>query len=151
MQRKRAIVVGCGGVGAAIAFALAEAGVASIAVCDIDAARADALAARLVAQRYDAYVSRPVAAGFEVIVNATPMGMHESDPLPLDCAGLSPSAIVCDAVMHPPDTRLLKIAASAGCFTQPGTFLLDHQLQLMADFFGFDMRIELPQALRLQR
>ncbi len=147
VEGKRAIVVGCGGVGSAIAFALAESGAASVSVSDIEPARADALAARLRAQGFQADVSQPVAAGFDLVVNGTPMGMKHDDPLPLDCTELNSSTIVCDAVMHPPETRLLKVAAAAGCPTHPGTYLLDHQLQLMADFFGFDMQIDLPQAL----
>jgi len=148
IKGKRALVVGCGGVGSAIAFALAAGGVDSVSVADIEPARALMLATRLTAMGFNANVAPAVAADFDLIANGTPMGMKDDDPLPLDCTGLSPTAIVCEAVMHPVETPLLKLAAAAGCFVQPGTYLLDYQLQLMAQFFGFDVEIELPQAQR---
>jgi shikimate dehydrogenase len=148
VKGRRALVVGCGGVGSAMAFALATAGVDSVSVADIEPTRALTLATRLTSKGFNANVAPPVAAGFDLIANGTPMGMKEDDPLPLDCTGLSPATIVCDAVMHPVETPLLKLAAAAGCFVQPGTYLLDYQLQLMAQFFGFDVEIELPQAQR---
>ncbi|WP_233838736.1 shikimate dehydrogenase family protein [Paraburkholderia sp. ZP32-5] len=146
VKGKRALVVGCGGVGSAMAFALAAAGIDSVSVADTEPARALKLAARLTAKGFNANVAPAVAAHFDLIATGTPMGMKEDDPLPLDCTWLRPGTIVCEAVMHPVETPLLKLAAAAGCFVQPGTYLLDYQLQLMAQFFGFDVEIELPQA-----
>ncbi|MCW5580425.1 MAG: ThiF family adenylyltransferase, partial [Luteimonas sp.] len=86
MQRKgvppegaRALVVGCGGVGSAIAAALAAAGVASISLFDAQPGVARALAGRISAH----YPALPVQtgsndpAGHTLVVNATPLGMHE--------------------------------------------------------------------------
>lgn len=47
LQGKRALVLGCGGAGAAIAVSLADAGVARITLCDLNYAKADAFAAQL--------------------------------------------------------------------------------------------------------
>lgn len=146
VKGKRALVVGCGGVGSAMAFALAQAGAGSVSVADTEQARALKLAGRLTSNGFNANMAPAVAAGFDLIANGTPMGMKEDDPLPIDCTGLSPHTIVCDAVMHPVETPLLKLAAANGCFVHPGTYLLDYQLQLMAEFFGFDIEIDLPQA-----
>jgi threonine dehydrogenase-like Zn-dependent dehydrogenase len=81
-----ALVVGAGGVGSAIAASLAAAGVASIALFDARADVAEALAARLRAH-YPALQVRTGSndpAGFDIVVNATPLGMNDDDAMPMD-------------------------------------------------------------------
>ena len=79
-------MVGSGGVGSAIAASLAKAGVAELALFDAYAPTTDGLADRLRTH----YPSLQVTAGsndpagFDVVVNATPLGMKEGDPLPMD-------------------------------------------------------------------
>jgi shikimate dehydrogenase len=135
---KRALVVGSGGVGSAIAFALAEAGARELAVSDIADSRARGLAARLQTAGFRADVSSPDPAGFELVVNATPLGMRPDDPLPLDCSRLESSAIVGDVVIHAGLTPVLAAARERGCYVQPGTLMTDYQIAGMAEFFGFD-------------
>src|ERR1700676_4895856 len=79
----RALVVGCGGVGCAIAASLAAAGIAAIGLFDANAAWADGLADRL--RRH--YPALEVGTGsndpasYDLVVNETPMGMNEGAPL----------------------------------------------------------------------
>jgi shikimate dehydrogenase len=77
-----------------------------------------------------------VAAGFDLVINASPAGMQPGDPLPIDCARLDASAIVADVVVQAALTPLLTIARERGCFVQPGTVMSDHQVPEMAEFFG---------------
>jgi shikimate dehydrogenase len=139
VRGRRALLVGSGGVGSAIAFGLAEAGVDSVSVSDLVAERAEALSARLVAAGYRSAVSAPDPAGFDLVVNASPAGMHVGDPLPFDCSRLDASTIVGDVVIsHEQEVTPLEMAArERGCFVQPGTVMTDHQIAEMARFFGF--------------
>ncbi len=144
---RRALIVGCGGVGSAIAFAVAGARVREIALSDMLPLRAEQLAARLTAAGYSARVSAPDADGFDLVINASPAGMQAGDPLPLDCARLHPDAIVADVVVNPGLTPLLAAARERGCFVQPGSVMSDHQVPEMATFFGFPAGDWSPQAI----
>jgi shikimate dehydrogenase len=131
---RRVLVVGSGGVGAAIAFALAEAGAASVRVSDIARERAADLARRLEAAGTPSGTSAAAAEGFDLIVNASPAGMQPDDPVPIDCAGLAAGAIVGDVVVNPQITPLLAAAQARGCHVQPGTVMMDHQLEATRAF-----------------
>src|SRR5437868_5884228 len=81
-----ALVVGCGGVGSAIAAALADAGIGAIVLFDVNAASAAGLAQRLTTHYagVDVHTGANDPAGFDLVVNATPLGMNADDPLPVD-------------------------------------------------------------------
>lgn len=131
---RRVLVVGSGGVGTAIAFALAEAEAASVHVSDMARERAADLARRLEAAGTPSGTSAAAARGFDLIVNASPAGMQPDDPVPIDCAGLAAGAIVGDVVVHPQITPLLAAAQARGCHVQPGTVMMDHQLEATRAF-----------------
>jgi shikimate dehydrogenase len=136
---KRALVVGTGGVGSAIAAALAAAGVTTLALYDRNRAGAEALADRL-RQHYpqlDVQTGTNDPAGFDLAINATPLGMNPGDPLPFDVARLSPATFVGEVVMKQEITPLLRAARERGCGTQVGTDMLFEQIPLYLEFFGF--------------
>ena len=135
----RCLVVGTGGVGSAIAAALAATGPAAIALYDSNAASATALARRL-RQHYpkiEVTTGSNDPAGFDLVVNATPLGMNPGDPLPLDVKRLAPTTFVGEVVMKQEVTPLLRAAREKGCRTQIGTEMLFEQIPLYLDFFGF--------------
>lgn len=135
-ENRRALLVGAGGAGSAIALALLDAGVAMIAIHDGDIRRRDTLQERL-AHHHPGRVltgtSNP--RGFDVIVNATPAGMRDGDLLPVDAAGLSPSMFVGDVITQPVETPLLAAARAIGCRTQTGVGMFGAVAQLMLEFF----------------
>jgi shikimate dehydrogenase len=134
-----ALVVGSGGVGSAIAASLAAAGVATLAVFDSHPANADALAARL-RENYpgiDVRTGSNDPADCDVVVNATPLGMREGDPLPFDVSRLSPHTFVGEVVMKQEMTPLLRAAQARGCPFQIGTDMLFEQIPAYLEFFGF--------------
>jgi shikimate dehydrogenase len=136
---RHALVVGAGGVGSAIAFALAEAGAASVAVADIDTERAAALSLRLQQLAgVPSSVSEARSEGFDLIVNASPLGMRADDPLPLHLGGLTAEAIVADVVISREATPLLRAARALGCHVQGGAAMTDHQVAAMATFLGLE-------------
>jgi shikimate dehydrogenase len=135
---RRALIVGSGGVGSAIAFGVAEAGAREINVSDINEARSQALSSRLHAAGFASDAATADPAGYDLVVNATPLGMRANDPLPFDSARLDPAAIVADAVIGTGLTPVLLAARERGCFVQPGVIMTDQQIALYAPFFGFE-------------
>ena len=135
----RALVVGSGGVGSAIAASLATAGAAAIGLFDAHAASAEGLAARL-RQHYPALkvvTGSNDPDGFDIVVNATPMGMNDGDPLPVDIDRIAPGTFVGEVVMKEAFTPLLRRAMEKGCPVQVGTDMLFEQIPAYLEFFGF--------------
>ena len=135
----RALVVGAGGVGSAIAASLAQAGAASIGVFDMRADVAEAIAVRL-RSHYPALQVRTGSndpAGFDIVVNATPLGMNDGDAMPMDVARIEPTAFVGEVVMKSEMTAFLKAAAERGCRFQVGSDMLFEQIPAYLEFFGF--------------
>jgi shikimate dehydrogenase len=135
----RALVVGSGGVGSAIAASLAAAGLAAIGLYDAAPAAAEALAGRL-ATHYPALsiaTGSNDPAGYDIVVNATPLGMKPGDPLPFDPERLAPGTFVGEVVMKEEFTPLLRAAQARGCPVQVGTDMLFEQIPAYLEFFGF--------------
>jgi shikimate dehydrogenase len=135
----RALVVGCGGVGSAIAAALAAAQVAHIALFDLNAAVAEELARRLQQHfpKVQVATGHNDPAGFDLVVNATPLGMNPGDPLPVDMARLAPGTFVGEVVMKTEMTAFLQAAQARGCRVQVGSDMLFEMIPPYLEFFGF--------------
>jgi shikimate dehydrogenase len=145
---KRALVVGSGGVGSAIVASLAGAGVAALGLFDPNAAASDALAERI-AEHYpkiEVNTGSKDPKGYDLVVNATPLGMKESDPLPMDVDRIDPTTFVGEVVMKQEITPFLQAAKDKGCPVQVGTDMLFEQIPAYLEFFGFGTAT--PEALR---
>jgi shikimate dehydrogenase len=137
---KRALVVGNGGVGSPIAASLAGLGLARLALFDPDTAASDALAQRIV-EHYpglEVVVGSKDPADYDVVVNASPIGMKDDDPLPVDVARISPGSYVGDVVLNTDITPFLLAAMEAGCTVQVGRDMLFELVPAYLSFFGFD-------------
>ena len=135
----RALVVGSGGVGSAIAASLAAAGVGALALFDASAAAADALAGRLRTHYPAIAVSTGSKdpAGFDLVVNATPLGMNDGDPLPVDMDRIDARSFVGEVVMKTEMTAFLRAAQARGCRVQVGADMLYEMIPAYLEFFGF--------------
>jgi shikimate dehydrogenase len=145
---KRALVVGNGGVGSAIAASIAGAGVAALGLFDPHKEASESLAARIDEHypqiRIDTGSSDPQ--DYDVVVNATPLGMNDGDPLPVDVDRISPDTFVGEVVMKQQITPFLQAAKAKGCPIQVGTDMLFEQIPAYLEFFGFGTAT--PEALR---
>jgi shikimate dehydrogenase len=144
----RVLVVGSGGVGSAIAASLANAGVAELALFDSCVPMMSGLADRL-RKHYPnlkVFIGSNDPAGWDVVVNATPLGMKDGDPLPMDVERLAPSTLVGEVVMKNEVTPFLAAARARGCATQIGVDMLFEQIPAYLEFFGF--RTATPDELR---
>ena len=134
-QGKRALLVGAGGAGSAIAHALVMAGVRELAIHDEDTLRRTTLVDRLAGLGQCPVLhgsANPV--GFDLIVNATPVGMKASDPYPLEVEKLDASMFVGCVITAPAITPLIAAARAKGCKTVIGTEMFGCVRDLMVDF-----------------
>ena len=137
-------LVGAGGAGRAIAFSLAGAGVTVLDVFDADPARAAALCLALQPHYPDLDVGRrPAALGRAgLVINATPMGLQATDPLPLDPFALRPDAALFD-IIAARDTELMVAARARGLRVLGGQAMVEHQVACQLAFWrGDPIRLE---------
>lgn len=121
------VQIGAGGAGAAVAYALLSAGTEQLVIADIEVARAESLAERLVPHfpgrrisplRTDAV--RPSIVEADGVVNTTPVGMEGHPGMPVDPALLHSGLWVADVIYRPLETDLLKAARARGCLVLDG-------------------------------
>jgi len=133
------LIVGSGGVGSAIAASIAAEHVAAMTLFDSNTKSAEGLATRL-KQHYPKMEVRTGSkdpAGHDLVINATPLGMKDGDPLPVDVSRLSSKMFVGEVVMKQEITPFLHAAQEIGCRTQVGTDMLYEQIPAYLEFFGF--------------
>jgi shikimate dehydrogenase len=135
---KKILLAGAGGAANAIAFALAEAGATQLAVYNRSADKVRAMFARLapVYPQVELVLGTRDPQGYDLVVNATSLGMASADPLPLDASLLNAAQTVAEIIMAPALTPLLAAAQARGCRIQYGAPMLACQIELMADFMG---------------
>lgn len=129
------LMVGSGGAAVAIAFALVEAGARSITISNRTADKAEALAATVNADfgRSIATAGKAKPEPGALVVNATSLGLRETDALPLDAALLQPGMTLAEVIAQPETTRLLSCADANGVETHSGIHMITGQVGLIAD------------------
>jgi shikimate dehydrogenase len=140
---KKVLLLGAGGAAAAIGASLVQKSVtghaAELALFDPTPGRASALASRLAgsqtAKVYAADSSDP--AGFDLVINASPLGLKATDPLPCDVARIETHAALVDIVMKNYPTPVISATRARGLQAEPGFEMLIQQAHLYMDFFGF--------------
>jgi shikimate dehydrogenase len=122
-------VIGAGGVGKAIAFALVKLGISELRIFDADRAKADrlALAVRPRGRAIVAVGVEDAARGAAGLVNATPVGMRPNRESPVPEALLHRGLWVADAVYFPLWTPLLIAARAKGARVMTGRELAIYQ------------------------
>lgn len=145
LERKHRVIAGAtifiagnGGVGSAIAAALAQRAPARLRLFDRDAGMTERLAARIRAHHPGIALETGLndPSGCDIVVNATPLGMKAGDPLPMDVARIAPGTMVGEVVMKTEMTPFLEAARAQGCPIQVGIDMLFEQIPAYIDFFG---------------
>lgn len=131
----RALLVGAGAAGSAIAIALLNAGVRELVLHDADESRATHLK-DLISDVGQGRVRVGPADPTEcsLVFNATPMGLAESDPLPVSADLIESSMFVGDVIAGHGVTPFLRAAQLAGCKTANGVQMVDAVQEMMLDF-----------------
>ncbi len=132
LQGKTVLLIGAGGAGRGIAYALAKAGAAKVWVSNRTRAKADELAA-YIAQLTETQVIAAegiaeIIDQVDLVVNNTSLGMHPNiAEVPLNSNLLHSRLVVSDIIYTPMETRLLKEAKAMGCTTHGGLGMFIYQ------------------------
>lgn len=139
-QGMTCLLLGAGGTGRAIGFAMAQAGARKIDIFDLEIGRVLKISEDIVS-RFPSCLVGPAAArprGYQLVINATPTGMKAEDKLPFDPTELDPGTVVFDCVTNPIPTRLSLAARERGCATVDGDKMHVGQAKRALRFLGFD-------------
>ena len=139
---KRVLILGAGVSAAAIGVALAEGGTVNgaehIAFYDTAAGKAAGVAAKL-----DSFFDATTVAvdsndpsGYDLVVNATSLGLSPDDGLPVDVSRMEPHAALFDILLRNQPTPLVRAARARGLNAQAGFEMLIQQMPHYLDFFG---------------
>jgi shikimate dehydrogenase len=133
-------LAGAGGAASAIAFALARAGVAKLTISNRSATKVEQLANRLqpLYPQLPVFIGSDDPRGHDLVVNATSLGLKDTDPLPLNTKLLQSTQLVAEIIMQPVQTALLSAALEKGCPIHYGAPMLSAQIGLMAAFMRGD-------------
>lgn len=135
VEGSRALLIGAGGAGSAIAVALLKAGVGELIIHDVSRSRAGALTRVLASVDEGRVIVGPAdPTACDLVFNASPMGMEPSDPLPVDVDLLTSSMFVGDVIAGHGVTPLIAAARAVGCDTASGGDMVEAVQELMADF-----------------
>jgi len=138
---KRVAIIGGGGAGAAIALEIAQAGADEIVIKEIRTERHGLLEHLLKDANPEIKVSFELHTleGFDLVVNATPMGMNDDPRVPFPTQTLSPPTLVADVVTNPKVTPWLAAAIKKGCAVQYGAEMVYGQFGLMGRHLGLEI------------
>jgi shikimate dehydrogenase len=138
LSGRHVLMFGAGGAGSAIACALAGNGVASIRIVNPEASRTAQLVAALKAEFPLCDVAEASASriGFDMVVNASPVGMNPGDGLPGDLGPLTPEVLVGDVVVSATPTAILREAIAHGCNWSNGHDMHSGQIDAIMGFFA---------------
>ncbi len=132
---KRALLIGAGGAGSAIAHALVLSGVDTLAIHDESDDRRTTLVDRLAGLNKSRVIhGSNDPTGFDIVLNATPMGMKEGDPFPADPAKLTANMFVGCVITAPAISPLVAAARAIGCLTSTGADMFGRVRDLMVEF-----------------
>lgn len=132
----RSLVLGAGGAATAVAHALLEESVGTLVIANRSTERAQKLVDLLRSLFPDRPITRGPAdgTGFDLIVNATSVGLDGDPHSPLDATTIAATSCVADIIMKPAMTPLLKSAKARGAIIHQGEHMLMEQVDLFIDF-----------------
>jgi shikimate dehydrogenase len=132
---RRATVIGAGGAGRAICHALAAAGLRRLRILNEATAPVEALVAKLLGKFPDLDIRLDEDFGDTgLLVNATSLGLHATDAMPMDAAKLPKDCAVFD-IIAARRTELMNAAAARGLKVVDGVAMIRHQLPLQTAFW----------------
>jgi len=135
LKGKKALLVGAGGAGSAVAHSLVLAGVNELAIHDESTERRESLIKRLNSLNMGrVYSGSGDPTGVDVAINATPLGMREGDPSPIDVSAITPQMFIGCVITAPAVSPLIAAARSKGCPTVTGADMFAQVRELMVQF-----------------
>jgi shikimate dehydrogenase len=130
LSGKSVLLLGAGGTAAAIAVAFGKAGIGELHIANRNVERAARLRDKLHGTGIKGLAIRPlnVLPDAEIVINTTPLGMKEDDPMPVPPGYVQKSRAFCDAVYRPDtQTPLVQLARKRGVPVVAGDRMLLYQ------------------------
>lgn len=140
---KKCLLIGAGGAAHAIAYALSCEPIADLTIYNRTTEKAHELVDAIKSHNKDAslQVAETLSVGgYDIIIQATPLGLKDGDALPCNPDEISPGTLLCDIIMVPAETALMKAASKRGIACHYGKHMLDYQMALIGAFIGADER-----------
>ncbi|MGE0823090.1 MAG: shikimate dehydrogenase [Candidatus Binatia bacterium] len=136
VQGKTCLLAGAGGAAAAVAFSLAKHGCTSLTIINRTKEKAVTLASRVqhTWPHLPIHTELSLEKAYDVAINATSLGMHPGDALPLPVEVVESSSLIAECVIAPEITPLLEIARTKGRTIHTGVPMLAAQMDLMLRF-----------------
>ncbi|MGR3739111.1 MAG: shikimate dehydrogenase family protein [Limimaricola soesokkakensis] len=134
-EGRRALLIGAGGAGAAVAHEILARGAAFLAIADLDAARRDAVITAL-ETRFPGQVGpgSDDPTDFDLIANVSPCGMRPGDPFPADPARMRRGQFVACAITRPEVSPMVAAARELGCATMTGAGMFEAEAERLVDY-----------------
>lgn len=134
------LLLGAGGAARAVAVACAEAGASSLEIRNRTEARARRLVEELGLEGWARVRpwSRRLEQPYDLVVNATRLGLEAMDPLPVELDGVRCGAAI-DLVYAPGGTRWTRRAAELGVPAEDGRSMLIHQALYGLERWGVEV------------
>ena len=141
LENKTVLLIGAGGAARAISVAVAHKGCARLDIMNRTPQRAEAVAtltAEFTANSPIGTVAFDTSdlSPYNIVINATSLGLHDDDPYPVSLDRLRMDCLVCDIIMVPDRTNWLIAAEQSGRPVHKGRHMLDYQLELIGRFIG---------------
>ena len=146
IKGKKVLIAGCGGGGRAIAWAIAEKGASQILLQETQSGieKAEQLL-RILNVNFpecDIYLNdlTTETTSADILINATPLGMHYSDSIVFSEEDVQSAELVADVVTSPANqlTKLLSLATNTGKVTVSGYEMAAGQSKLIEKLFGIN-------------
>lgn len=138
---KKILLIGAGGAARAIAYGLSGEAITQLDVYNRTISKAGELVDAVKAHNHSAPLTpcaTPDFSSYDIVINATALGLKPEDAMPCDIEALADHVLVCDIIMVPAETGWLKAAEARGLACHYGRHMLDYQIALIGDFIGID-------------
>lgn len=141
LKHKKFLIVGAGGAARAIARELVIEPISSLDITNRSHDKADEVVEIVKSltgtDKFASILQSQIDfKSYDYVINATSLGLQDDDPLPFSIPDLNLDCVVCDIIMKPEHTALLKAANHAGMKTHYGKHMLDYQIPFIANFIG---------------
>lgn len=130
----RILLAGLGGAGLAIAQAITAQGCKNLVLTDTNQALQERALHHLDNVPHCPVSGMTSQEGFDLLINATPLGMHEDDPSPFDTKQVAAASFVADIVADPPRTKLSAMATASGIVLITGRDMVKGQIRPIRDW-----------------
>ena len=139
LDNKKFLIVGAGGAARAIATELANVAIGRLDITNRSNDKADKVVEIVKSltgtEKFASVLQSQIDfRSYDYVINATSLGLRTEDPLPFSISSLNSSCVVCDIIMKPKETKLLKAANQAGMKVHYGKHMLDYQISFIAEF-----------------